>query len=74
MTRSRPVWLKRLGMGCRDHATDDRPPTERFRAACELMEFAHGSLRRQAEERGVTVTELLMSYERAQARFARRVT
>lgn len=68
------MWLRRLGEGCRADGPDDRSPTERFRAACELMAFAHAALRRQADEQGSTINEVLNRYERAQARFVRRVS
>jgi hypothetical protein len=73
MTRPRPPWLRKLGAGCHADAGDGRSPTERFRAACELMAFARAALRRQAAEAGVMVDALLARYERAQDRFVRRV-
>jgi len=49
-------------------------PEERFSLACELMAFALNSLRRQAEENGCSVSELLFRYEQATARLRARAT
>jgi len=63
-----PFWLRKLDLVHQEHAwTSPREslPTERFRLACELMAFALNSLRRQAQEDGCRVSELLFRYEQA---------
>ena len=49
-------------------------PDERFRLACELMALALNSLRRQAEEDGGAMSELLFKYEQATARLRARAS
>lgn len=63
-----PFWLRKLDLVREEHARATSPellPTERFRLACELMAFALNSLRRQAQEDGCRVSELLCRYEQA---------
>jgi hypothetical protein len=67
-----PLWLRKLDLVREEHARATSPellPTERFRLACELMAFALNSLRRQAQEEGCRVSELLFRYEQATERF-----
>jgi len=70
-----PFWLRRLDLVREEYAQAPEPemtPEHRFRLASELMVFALSSLRRQAEEDGCSVSELLFMYERATARMRAR--
>ena len=61
-------WLRKLDLVREEYArasARESLPTERFRLACELMAFALNSLRRQAQEDGCRVSELLFRYEQA---------
>ena len=63
-----PFWLRKLDLVWGEHARSPRremSPDERFRLACELMAFGLNSLRRQAEEDGRTIGEVLFRYEQA---------
>lgn len=70
-----PIWLRRIDF-LREEVpwTHELSPDERFSLACELMAFALNSLRRQAEEDGCSVSELLFRYEQATARLRARAT
>ena len=70
-----PIWLRR-GDFLREEVpwAREMSPEERFSLACELMAFALNSLRRQAEENGCSVSELLFRYEQATARLRARAT
>jgi len=72
-----PLWLRKLDLVRDEYRWASRrelSPDERFRIACELLAFAQESLRRQAQEHGCSVSDLLFRYERATARLRAHVT
>lgn len=72
-----PFWLRKLDLVRAEHeqvSWQEMSPDERFGVVCSLMAFALTRLRRQAEEDGCSVGELLYRYEQAIERFRSRAT
>lgn len=77
MAWTRPIWLRKLDLVLEEHTRTpehEMSPDEKFRLAGELMAFALDSLRRQAEEDGRSVSELLFAYEQASTWLRTRAT
>ena len=72
-----PFWLRKLDVIREDRAwahPREMSPEESIRLACELMTVTLNSLRRQADEVGCSVSELLAKYEQATAWLRARAT
>jgi len=72
-----PLWLRKLDLIREEHVrthSREMPPEAGLRLACELMAVTLNSLRRQADEEGCSVGELLFRHEQASAWLRARAT